>query len=186
MYPAGVVGVTGPNAAGKGEVIRILQALGFHAWSLSDMLREDLKEAGVEPTRENLIRRGRELRVAHGPGVLASRMLAHASEGTAVDSIRHPAEVEILRTLRHFSLISLEVAPELRFARMQARARAGDAPDWESFQAQEAREKGGQLDAQDVPACIALADVHVSNTGSLEDLRLQVETFLMKSRHLVE
>ena len=36
-----VIGLTGPNAAGKGEVANHLEARGFRLHSLSDIVREE-------------------------------------------------------------------------------------------------------------------------------------------------
>ena len=41
-----IIGLTGKNAAGKGEVARFLQDKGFYYHSLSDVLREELKKRG--------------------------------------------------------------------------------------------------------------------------------------------
>ena len=71
-----IVGLTGPNAAGKGEVANILRARGFAYHSLSDVVREEASQRGLDHSRENLIRVGNELRGAHGPGALAERVVA--------------------------------------------------------------------------------------------------------------
>ena len=68
-----IVGVTGPNAAGKGEVSAYLRALGFAVHSLSDIVREEAAARGLPPEREHLIRIGTLLREEGGPGVLAAR-----------------------------------------------------------------------------------------------------------------
>ena len=48
-----IIGLTGKNASGKGEVASYLQKKGFIYYSLSDELREEAKEKNIEPTREN-------------------------------------------------------------------------------------------------------------------------------------
>ena len=47
-----IIGLTGKNAAGKGEVGELLQEKGFYFYSLSDVLREALKSRGEEPIRD--------------------------------------------------------------------------------------------------------------------------------------
>src|SRR5678815_3787020 len=69
------IGITGPNAAGKGEAAAYLVQKGYAYHSLSDVLREDLELRGIPPTRENLIAIGNELRTLGGAGVLAERIL---------------------------------------------------------------------------------------------------------------
>lgn len=182
----GVVGVTGANAAGKGEVIKILEELGFKAQSLSDILREEARARGEEPVRDVLIALGRELRGAHGPGVLAQKLVGRLQDGWAVDSIRHPQEVNTLRSLSLFTLVGVEADPEVRFQRMTSRARKGDAITWEAFLAMEEKEKGGSKEAQDLPGCLAMADVTLTNNGDLDSLRDLVLTTLAQRGHRAE
>jgi dephospho-CoA kinase len=69
------IGLTGPNASGKGEVARILAARGFTLHSLSDVVREEATRRGLDHSRENLILTGTALRQQRGEGALAERIL---------------------------------------------------------------------------------------------------------------
>ena len=171
------VGVAGPNAAGKGEVVRLLERRGFYPVSLSDVIREDLAREGLEPTRENMIERGRLLRERHGPAVLAERAQGHlpGDRNHVIDSIRHPAEVECLRAGGGLLLLWVDASPRVRFERSRERARGGDAATFEAFVAQEARELGSpDTAAQQLLAVKALADETILNDGSLEELSAQL------------
>jgi hypothetical protein len=42
-----LIGLTGRNAAGKGEVARYLQRKSFYYYSLSDAIREEIRSRGV-------------------------------------------------------------------------------------------------------------------------------------------
>ena len=64
-----IVGLTGPNAAGKGEAARFLMERGFAYHSLSDVVREEATARGLDHSRENLIRVGNELRASFGAGL---------------------------------------------------------------------------------------------------------------------
>jgi dCMP deaminase len=172
------VGVAGPNAAGKGEVVRLLERRSFYKASLSDVIRADLARDGLEPTREHMIERGRELRERFGPAVLAERVQRSlpADRNHVIDSIRHPAEVEALRSGGDFLLLWVDADPRLRFERSRLRGRGGDAPDFETFQSLEARELGsGDRAAQQLLAVRGLADVVVRNDGDLAQLEAQLE-----------
>src|SRR5215470_18271897 len=113
------IGVAGPNAAGKGEVVRLLERRSFYPVSLSDVIRQDLARDGKEPTRENMIERGRALRERFGPAVLAERVQRGlgSDRNHVIDSIRHPAEVEALRAGGEFFLHWIDADPRLRFDR---------------------------------------------------------------------
>ena len=47
-----VVGLTGPNASGKGEVSRYLKKKGFAYHSLSDIIRDETKSSSREESPE--------------------------------------------------------------------------------------------------------------------------------------
>ncbi len=66
-----IIGLTGKNASGKGEVVNYLKAKGFVYYSLSDIIREEATKSGLEHTRDNLIALGNKLRQSHGPNYLA-------------------------------------------------------------------------------------------------------------------
>ena len=159
------VGVAGLNAAGKGEVVRLLERRSFYRASLSDVIRADLAREGKEPTRENMIQRGRALRERFGPAVLAERAqrALPSDRNHVIDSIRHPAEVEALRAGGDFLLLWVEAPPRVRFERSRARGRAGDGEDFARFEELEARE---------------LADLVIPNDGSLEELGAKLEEAL--------
>lgn len=172
-----IIGLTGKNAAGKGEVATVLKEGGFQYLSLSDMLREELKSRGLEVSRENLIQVGRELRERLGGGILADKVLQHieVDKNYIIDSIRNPSEVEVLRRRQTFRLVSVISSPETRFERIKARGREGDPDNLEDFNKLEAREAVSEdPNAQQLNATVKLADVELENDGSLDDLRHQV------------
>ena len=43
-----LIGLTGRNAAGKGEVAKHLQTKGFQYYSLSDVIRDEIRSRGQE------------------------------------------------------------------------------------------------------------------------------------------
>ncbi len=174
-----LVGLTGTNAAGKGEIARLLAARGFGYRSLSDVLRGELARRGLEATRDNLIRVGNELRAAHGADVLARRAAPELGAGRfVVDSIRNPAEIAFLRSLGGFLLVGVDAPIEIRFARARLRGRNESAATLEEFRAKEAEELRGGAAGQQLEACLALADVLIVNDGTLEELARKVKEAL--------
>jgi len=177
-----ILGVSGLNASGKGEVVTYLTHRSFYAHSLSDVLRAVLKERGELETRERMIELGRGLRASEGPGALAHRLSAqlHADRNYVIDSIRHPAEVAALRSAgQRFRLIWVEADERLRFERMRARARAGDPETLAELQRLEGRELGSpDPAAQQLLAVRALADDVLRNDGPLAELHEQLGRLL--------
>src|SRR5215467_11864672 len=123
-----LIGLTGRNAAGKGEVAHYLQKKSFYYYSLSDVIREEIRSRRLEPTRELLITIGNELRQKYGADILAERILAKIEDDKhyIIDSIRNPAEVNAFRAAKNFKLIRVEAPPEVRFQRILSRHRESD------------------------------------------------------------
>ncbi len=178
--PRLVLGLTGPNAAGKGEVAAHLVTRGFTYHSLSDVLREECARAGEEPTRDHLIERGNALRAAEGPGALALRIRPRLGVRDLVDSIRNPAEVECLRGERGFVLVGVDAPVAIRFDRARRRGRAGDGPTMEDFLAKEARENSADPARQQLARTFSMADHSLINDGSIEHLRERVDALLAR------
>lgn len=170
-----LIGLTGTNGAGKGEAAAFFKSRGYAYTSLSDILREELRERGLEATRDNLIRTGNELRAAFGPDILARRAMDRLTGPTVFDSIRNTREVAYLRTQEGFILLALDAPLEVRFGRVAARGRNESAATLEEFRRKEDLERAGGEAAQQLEACLAAADYVIINDGTLEDLRRKLE-----------
>jgi dCMP deaminase len=176
-----IIGLTGRNAAGKTTAGEVLGTRGFSYLSLSDVIREEAKDRGLSPIRENLTALGNELRERHGPGALAELTAAkmQADRNYAVDSIRHPAEVMALKKAGSFSLFHIFAPLEARFARSLARDRAGDAQTLQDFIRQEEREfASSNAASQQLLETERLADRRIDNNGSLEEFSSRLTTTL--------
>lgn len=176
-----IIGLTGKNASGKGEVARFLQERGFSFASLSDILRQELRRRRITPTRNHLTRIGNELRQKYGPAVLAERILQRLGQNQnyVIDSFRNPGEVEAFRRRPDFLLWAVIAAPKTRFERIKARAREQDPLTLAAFKAVEAREAHNADPAkQSLNACERLADAKISNNGTLDQLQDRLTTLL--------
>ena len=176
-----LIGLTGKYAAGKGTVAKALEGRGFDYHSCSDILREELQVRGVAESREALLALGNELRRAGGPGELARRLTPRLRAGGdhIIDSIRNPAEVEVLRALPGFVLLVVDAEPRVRFERLRQRARIGDPETFEAFQALEQRELvSDDPTTQQLTATIALADHTLRNDSGIEELTCTLEALL--------
>jgi|TARA_B100001540_G_scaffold193606_1_gene170629 dephospho-CoA kinase len=174
-------GLTGRNASGKTTVVEWLVENGYVSTSCSDSIRAHLRSQGIEINRENLIAGGRELRAAHGPGILAEMLRdEHAKTSSLViDSIRTPAEVEALQERPDFRLIEIRASREVRWQRLQSRGRSGDPTDWDTFVAQEESELKALDDSgQALIATAEMADIVIINDGEAEELRDALELLL--------
>lgn len=172
-----IVGLTGPNASGKGEAAAYLRSRGFIYHSLSDILREEGEKAGVEPSRKNLIKLGNELRRKKGPSILARRVMANLVEArdNIVDSIRNPAEVTELRKVKDFVLIGIDAPAEVRFKRSMERKRPGDAPTLREFIESEEKENKEGVENQQLKKCLEMADIIIINDSTIDELHRKID-----------
>lgn len=176
-----IIGLTGRNASGKTTAGDVLAKKGFRYLSLSDVIREEARKRGLDDVRENLIALGNELRERHGPAALAELTVANMQRDRnyAVDSIRHPAEVEALKKAGAFTLFHIFAPLEARFARAQARGRAGDALTLQEFIRQEEREfASSNVAAQQLLETERLANRTIENSGTPEQFAEKLHTAL--------
>jgi dCMP deaminase len=168
-----ILGLTGKNGAGKTEVSNYLVGRGFEYHSLSDEIRNEVRKRGLEITRDILTETGNELRTRYGVGVLAERVLARLGHerNYVVDSIRNPAEVEVLKRRKDFLLLGVDAAQQIRFERSRARAREGAPRTFEEFILEEERELHSEDPTkQQLVATRKMADIVIANDGTLDDL----------------
>ncbi len=177
-----IIGLTGTFGAGKGEVSKILMNRGHVYHSCSDILRAELRQRGLEETIENLAKLGNELREKSSSGELPKRLveiIRRRGEGKAIiDSIRTVGEVEELRKQPDFVLLSIEAPIELRYQRVKRRGRHGDDLTFEQFRNLEVAQMDGEGVKQNLRKCMNIADYKISNIGSLEELRQNIEGVL--------
>jgi len=168
------VGLTGPNASGKGEAARILRKYGYSYFSLSDIIREEASRQGLEHSRENLIVTGNRLRSEKGAGILAEMITLRLDTHSVIDSIRNPEEVNVLKKNGNFVLLGVCAEARIRFERMKQRGRIGDALSFEDFLRMEEKEQSGPEHSQNLRECLNMADILIDNNGTPEDLEEQV------------
>lgn len=184
-----IIGLTGKNGAGKGEVAAELVRLGFEYFSLSDVLRGELKKHKRPTTRDNLTHLGNELRRTYGAGALSLKTLAKIDpyKNNVVDSFRNPGEVEVFRKNGPFTLIAVTAEAKIRFQRLRSRARENDPRTLSEFLKVEKREHKPTTPMdpypQNISACVAAADVKIPNNGTLEQLYRHVVNCLQKIIH---
>ena len=85
-----IIGLTGKNASGKGEVANYLKAKGFVYYSHSDIIREEATKRGLEHTRDNLIALGNELREKFGSSYLAQQINNKIKEQLEKSNAKNP------------------------------------------------------------------------------------------------
>jgi dephospho-CoA kinase len=189
-----VIGLTGLPSSGKETVKNYLfemcrqRRLKARHFSFSDEIKREARARGwpEEPLdRDRLTALVGQMRSAEGPGVLARRIIERiASSGAdvyVVEAIRHPAEVELLRTQyqRDFTLAAVVASLRTIAERLVARARqdesaAARASVEDAIRLLERELRGSGAGSIHVGSCIELADVTLRNDGTFEDLKRTV------------
>jgi len=173
-----LIGLTGTNGAGKGEAAAFLEKKGYKYFSLSDLIREELRKKGKEPTRNNLIKMGNELREKFGPDILARLVMKKIKDKAVIDSIRSPKEVEYLKKQKGFIFLAIDAPVELRFERARKRGREESASTLGEFIKKETEEMTERKKGQQLQNCMKMADFLIINDGSLEELYKKLEELL--------
>lgn len=172
-----IIGITGKNCSGKGELAAYLKTAGYTYYSLSDEIRDELKKNNIPESRESLIEMGNKLRSQYGPSALADMLIKKIEPGKnyVIDSIRNPAEVMVLKKLPNFTLVEVRADDKIRYERMQSRNRQGDAHSFEEFIAQEKREMNNENSTmQQLDKTIKMADVVLENNEDLEEFQNKI------------
>jgi len=175
-----IIGLTGRIAAGKGVFADYLIDLGFKQISLSQEVREEAIRKNLEITRESLQNLGNELRNKFGAGIWAKKVVDRINNDNypnwVVEGIRNPAEIEELKKLKNFFLVSIDAGQELRFQRVLLRAKSSDPKTWQEFLKADERDFGEQDESgQQVNKCMQLAQYHIDNSKGLQEASLEVE-----------
>ncbi|MBN1197624.1 MAG: AAA family ATPase [Candidatus Aminicenantes bacterium] len=179
------IGLTGRMGSGKGEVVRLLQAEGFHYISLSDMVRAEARRLGRPVNRREMQDIGNRLRREGGGGVLGRKVAAHIRQQAdttrwVIDGIRNPAEVEALRDLPAFFLLGVDAPLSQIMRRLLSRARETDRMTEAELRARLEREWGDNEppDGQRVGDCMRVADFVLVNDRDLETLKQRLRLWL--------
>src|SRR3712207_5557890 len=173
-----IVCLTGMPGAGKSSVASFLKEKGFTVVTMGDVIREEAKRQGLEPTDVNLGKMMLKLRQDLGPGAVGQIVLQklardgnnnNSNNVVVVDGIRSVAEVEVLKKVGHVRLLAVHASQDTRFKHLRERGRADAPSDSDEFSGRDKREL-----SVGVSEAIALANEMISNNDlTLEQLKLR-------------
>ncbi len=181
-----IIGVTGTNGAGKGEVVRYLvEEKNFTHFSVRDEITAEIVKRGLPVNRPNMNEIGTNLRETHGADyfirLFVERAKEEGIENIAIESIRSPFEANTLHALGG-KLIVVDADLETRYDRVVTRGAATDKVSFEEFCAQQEREMTSEDPnnpaKMDIGAVIKQADIHLQNNGLLQDLYTGIDEAL--------
>lgn len=176
-----ILGITGTLGAGKGTVAEYLKEKGFNHYSVREFLTEEIVKRGMPVNRDSMVAVANELRQKNGSSYILDQLYAQAQaqgKDAVIESIRTVGEVQELRK-KGMLLLSVDADPHVRYSRVQFRKTETDHISFETFMEHELREsEGDDPGKQNLRHTVKLADYHVTNDGTVEDLRVQVNAIL--------
>jgi dephospho-CoA kinase len=174
-----IIGVTGTIGSGKGEFARILkEEHGFMHFSMGDLVRGEADKQGLEKTRDNLMALGRKMAAVNKDFWVETMMLkieAHLPKNIIVEGFRGPYVLEKIRGKfgKSFILVGVDAPQEMRWKRLESRARPGDPSTYGEFLEVDGTDRGinGKESFFKTDECMKMADKHIQNDGSLEEFK---------------
>ena len=176
------IGLVGKNGSGKSVACKYIERLGYQVFSLSDVLREDLRRDGHPLDRDSLTKFSNFLKETEGLSVLAKRCwdVAEGIEKVVFDSIRHPVEAKFLRDKGVF-LMGIKSSIQTRFERIKARGLETDDVSFETFQIQDNIESDGQSFGQNIHETLSYCQVVLDNDDTLDSFYDQLKNCMIKN-----
>lgn len=189
--PFAIIGYVGENCSGKDTSAQFIEMELGHRYSIvnhrfSDVLAETLKIWHLPITRENLQKLSPAMRQAYGADVLANavekRVLASEAGIINLSGIRwKDADVPVFKRLPNNFLVYITAPVEIRFERAKLRSQKigertsyfGEGDSFEKF-----LEAEKAITEIEIPEIGKLADFKINNSGTLDDLRLQIRQFI--------
>ena len=179
-----IIGLVGPIASGKGEIKKYLQEkYGANEHRFSTMLRDVLNRMHIETSRKNLQDVSSVLRQQFGGDLLAKVLTEDVkkddSQLIVIDGIRRFADIQYLKDLAEFALVSVDANEEVRYQRSVSRnENIGDNDkSFAEFQAE------GSAEAElEIPKVMASTEIKIENNGTIEDLHLDIDKLLANLR----
>jgi dephospho-CoA kinase len=165
-------------ASGKGEFSNIAAGMGIPVIVMGDMIRNAVREAGLEPNDANFGATATRLRAERGMDAIARLCVPEIRKQTAplvlVDGIRGDTEIALFRkNFAGFTVISIDSSFEKRLARIAARARSDDFTTADALRNRDTRELGWGLGN-----ALKMADLHLKNEGTLDEFTRDVQDLL--------
>lgn len=174
-----IIAISGMPGAGKGVASQAGKGLGLDIFVLGDIIREETKRRGLDPTPQNMGKVMLDVRASEGPAVVARRLLpkiesAHSST-VIVEGIRSMHELNELKSEYSVIPVAIHASPNTRFQRLLSRNRSDDPKDWATFEKRDLRE----LDLG-LGYVLALAEVVLVNNGTIPELQSAFRDALSK------
>lgn len=163
-----IVIITGMPGAGKSELATAFKEVGVPVIVMGDVIREEARRRGLEPTPVNTKKIMLDLRKKDGMGAVALRCIDslknEESDLIIIEGCRSIAEVDVFNEYaEEAKIICVHSSPSVRFQRLKDRGRDDAPQEWVTFRERDLREISVGLGG-----VISLSDIMLVNEGTLE------------------
>ena len=169
-----IICIAGLIGSGKDEVAKyISDKYGYEIIDYANILREIVRNEGLEVTRENL----QNTRLKYGNTFLAEIVIKKIKESEKQKIILTPMRrsEDYLIPKKEFGsnmqMILVEVSAKVRFKRLSKRGRENDPKDFTTFKKQEKRE----FEIFNFKKTFSYADFKISNAGNIKQLSKRID-----------
>lgn len=166
--------IIGMPASGKNIARMYADSKNIPYYATGDVVREEVKKRGLEPSAENTAVVSTELRGIDGMGVTRKALLLAIDTKNSLvflEGMRSWPEIELIRKNAACIVVAFLAPKTMRLNRITSRGRPDDSPD--AFEERDMREI-----AYGTATPIALADEYILNTGGMEDASAKLEQII--------
>jgi len=173
-----VIGFCGLPGSGKSTAIEAISDLG-KIITMGDVIRNEAKIRGIDPTGENLGKIANELRDKWGQEIIATKCVelirTFKNEIIFVDGVRSIIELNVFRKFWKFPLIATVIDEKIRFKRLYKRARSDDPKTIDELRERDKREIAFGLNS-----LVEKAEYKIKNTSSIEELQTKTRKIVLE------
>ena len=175
----GIIGLVGSGKSTTADYLKTKYQASIFAFR--DPLEETLNTLFIDPTRANLQKLSQILRENFGQDLLSKILVDRVNKATTkivcVEGIRRPKDLEYLRTIPNFFLISIETNEKIRYDRLVSR---GQNTDENNMTFADFLQKQSAETESLISEVAREASFVVNNDSTKEDFYLQLEDILQK------
>ena len=146
---------------------------------MGDVIRNEAKIRGIDPTGENLGKIANELRDKWGQEIIATKCVelirTFKNDIIFVDGVRSIIELNVFRKFWKFPLIATVIDEEIRFKRLYERARSDDPKTIAELRERDKREISFGLNS-----LVEKAEYKIKNTSSIEELQTKTRKIVLE------
>ncbi|MDE1851479.1 MAG: AAA family ATPase [Candidatus Micrarchaeota archaeon] len=174
-----IICLTGMPGSGKTEVAKMLEDRGFRVFEMSGVIKEMMREKGIEINVKNIEDFAMGSRREQGMDIfaveLAKRIKVRKGQDVLISGMRNMDEFAYLkRSFKSMVIIALAAPKKIRFQRLRKR----DLKHVITYKEFVYREKTNMKEG--IEGALKHADYIILNTGSFAELKRSV-TYLLES-----